>query len=154
LVRRAFSIAQYLDSFINGRGRRSEADAKVLDVKSAEWVMEFNIGDIMTLKAISLQDLTKTQTTLAEMTTDSMLDKARTRQGLLMITSYFCIATELRFKFSQDKLFKKLKEGQAWHLQSINIAKDLLPKDSALLEHLKESYSRNYLDVLSAVGFT
>lgn len=68
-----------------------------------------------------------------------------------MVISYFCIATELRFRFSHDKQIKKLKEGQAWHLQGIDIAKDLLPKDCALLDHLKESYRRNFLDILNSV---
>mmetsp|Transcript_3324 Transcript_3324/g.6891 ORF Transcript_3324/g.6891 Transcript_3324/m.6891 type:complete len:573 (-) Transcript_3324:20-1738(-) len=146
VFRRAFGMAQYLDSFISGKTSKGEVEAKFYPAKSADWIMHFNIGDMMSIKPISLNELCKTQTMLAELTTDAMLDKA-----LLMIISYFCIATELRFKFSQDKHLKKLKEGQAWHLQSIDIAKDLLPRDCALMDHLKESYKRNYLEILNAI---
>lgn len=138
-------------SFIDGGAPRAEADFKLISSKGFEWLQSFNIGDMMSLKPLSYDELTKTQTMLAEISTESMVDKASTRQSLLMIVSYFCIATELRFKFSQDKHVMKLKEGQAWHLQSLEIAKDLLPKDCALWGHLKESYKRNYLDIFEAV---
>jgi hypothetical protein len=151
VFKRALALAQHLDAFITGKVPRNEGEGRLYSLKSADWLGKFSIGDMMTVQSTSIGELTKMQSMLTELTADAMLDKVRTRQALLMIVSYFCIATELRFKFSQEKTLKVLKEGQAWHLQSIDIAKGLLPGESVLMRHLKESYRTNYLDMLSAV---
>jgi hypothetical protein len=151
VFKRAIALAQYLDAFITGKTRRNEGEGRLYSLKSADWLMKFSVGTMMTLQSTSISELTMSQSILTELTVDAMVDKARTRQALLLIVSYFSIATELRFKFSKEKTIKVLKEGQAWHLKSIDIAKGLLPGESVLVRHLKESYRANYLDMLSAV---
>ena len=59
------------------------------------------------------------------------------RRFTLVITSYFCLGTELRF-LKQAKLpgFENSVESQAWHGRAVEMAMLFLPGDSPLLKHV------------------
>lgn len=64
----------------------------------------------------------------------------------MLIVSYFCIATEIRFIIADGNSTFKVKEGELWHRKAIDIAKQCLPSDCPLINHLEQSFSRNYSD--------
>jgi hypothetical protein len=62
----------------------------------------------------------------------------------MLIVSYFCIATEIRFIIADGNSTFKVKEGELWHRKAIDIAKQCLPSDCPLISHLEQSFTRNY----------
>lgn len=64
----------------------------------------------------------------------------------MLIVSYFCIATEIRFLIADGNTTFKVKEGELWHRKAIDIAKQCLPSDCPLITHLEQSFNRNYSD--------
>jgi len=82
-----------------GPGRfklQSRSLTGVCNVKE-QWIQTFNIGDIMQMSAMSIDELRSEvsdfrEFTLAETSKDSLLQKV-----LQVIVSYFCVGTELRF---------------------------------------------------------
>ena len=57
-----------------------------------EWISNINIGNIMQIKPFSMKDLMESQRNEQELSRESFLEKLT-----LLIVSYFCISTEMRF---------------------------------------------------------
>ncbi len=114
----------------------------MLGVKQAdEWIFNFNIGNIMHLTPLEFDDLNRSNVNVVlELSKDQMLDKM-----LLLIASYFCTGTELRFLSCKDaKTFEK-KDGEMWHAKAMHIASTFLPPDCPLTNHVISSYIKHYL---------
>lgn len=62
-----------------------------------------------------------------------------------IITSYFCMGTELRF-LRQLKVqgFKESVEAQFWHGRALEMAISLFPGDSPLVKHIIQSYKKHH----------
>ena len=60
--------------------------------KDQDWVLNLNIGNVMHLMPLSLNDLTLHVDCSHELSRDAMLEKI-----ILLTISYFCVGTELRF---------------------------------------------------------
>jgi hypothetical protein len=65
---------------------------------------------------------------------DPMLEKL-----VLLVVSMFSIATELRLQTSPGN-----PESQRWHALSVLCGASYLPQECPLVDHLIESYFKNY----------
>ena len=99
-----------------------------------------NISNIMRLKRLTFSDLYKVSDLDTILLRDSMLQRVT-----MIITSYFCLGTELRF-LKQMKLqgFKDSLEAQSWHGRSLEMALCFLPGDSPLVKHIIQSYNKHH----------
>lgn len=71
----------------------------LLGVKRLEdWVLNLNIGNVMHLSPLTLQEMNLHLDNSHELTRDALLEKV-----ILLAISYFCIGTELRFLSSNKK---------------------------------------------------
>lgn len=64
---------------------------------------------------------------------------------MLVITSYFCMGTELRF-LRQLNLqgFKDSVEAQFWHGRALEMSLAFLPGDSPFVKHIIHSYQKHH----------
>ena len=56
----------------------------------------------------------------------------------LLIVSYFCMGTEIRFlKEQQIEGYMKSKEDSLWHGRALEMAVSFLPSDCSLTKHIE-----------------
>ena len=112
----------------------------VLGVQNQDhWIYHFSVGDIINMKPLTHYSLKKPHGILAEITNDSIFEKI-----CLLITSYFCIGIEIKFLSEQKESPNQLKESKNWVLKAYELAKTLLPKETPIVTHIKESLQRNF----------
>lgn len=71
----------------------------ILGVKEQDdWIFNLNIGNVMHLLPMSLEELNLHIDNSHELSRDAMLEKI-----ILLSVSYFCVGTELRFLSSNGK---------------------------------------------------
>lgn len=68
-----------------------------------------------------------------------MLDKA-----ILVALSFFSLAAEIRFLKKTKEI---VEDDQAYHLRAIQICKNFLPEDCPLVQHILNSFKRNYSEI-------
>ncbi len=97
-----------------------------------DWIFNLNIGNVMHLSPMNLDELhTKLEIT-HELNRDAMLEKI-----VLITVSYFCLGTELRFMANKQKPSDEaFEESDLWHSKALRIASRFLPDDCPLLEHI------------------
>jgi len=86
----------------------------LLGVKRLEdWVLNLNIGNVMHLSPLTLQEMNLHLDNSHELTRDAILEKV-----ILLSISYFCIGTELRFlstsKQKEQKTSYSKDESEKW----------------------------------------
>lgn len=66
---------------------------------------------------------------------------------VLISVAYFCIATEMRFIIQKQKQQKSLqkKDSEMFHAKALHISSLFLPKECPLVQHITQSYNKNYL---------
>ena len=67
---------------------------------------------------------------------------------VLITSSYFCIATEIRFILQKEILNAKnitKKDSEAFHAKALHIALLFLPEDCPLSQYISQTYCKNYL---------
>lgn len=101
-----------------------------------DWVYSINISDIMLIQPLTVFELKSDLEPFAELTRDFLLDKV-----CLLLVSYYCLATELRLLYGRERLL----QAHDYHSKALQIAKDLLPVECPLTEHLRASYHRHFL---------
>lgn len=99
-----------------------------------------NISNIMRLKKLDFKDVYNTIDLDLYLIRESVLERF-----MLVITSYFCMGTELRF-LRQLKVqgFKDSVEAQFWHGRALEMAISLFPGDSPLVKHIIQSYQKHH----------
>lgn len=99
-----------------------------------------NISNIMRLKKLDFKDVYSTYDLDLYLLRESVLERF-----MLVITSYFCMGTELRF-LRQLKVqgFKDSVEAQFWHGRALEMAISLFPGDSPLVKHIIQSYQKHH----------
>lgn len=136
----------------------------ILGVKHKEdWIFNLNIGNVMHLAPMSLDDLNIHVDSSHELSRDAMLEKI-----ILLSVSYFCVGTELRFlsapppkdkksteeskKAEEDKKEDKKnpevppgkkyekKDSEMWHGKALELSSTLLPSECPLVGHVIMSY--------------
>ena len=119
----------------------------VLGLRHAEdWIFNLNIGNVMHLSLMGVEELNAKLETTHELCKDSMLEKI-----VLICTSYFCIGTEMRFLMNKSSAtnssttsFSK-KDSEAYHAKAMHISSLFLPPECPLVVHITNSYLKNYL---------
>lgn len=99
-----------------------------------------NITNIMKLKRLDFRDLYGVRSTELILTRENILERV-----MLLITSYFCMGTELRFlKQIGIEGFENTIDAEYWHGKALEISVKFLPGDSPLTKHIVSSYSKHH----------
>ena len=126
----------------------------MLGVKRYEvWILNLNIGNVMHLSPLGLQEMNLQLDNSHELTRDAILEKI-----VLLSISYFCVGTELRF-LSQNKKNKSegksnaelkleskniMKESEKWQAKAVETACTFLPSECPLVGHVISSYQKHH----------
>lgn len=131
-----------------------------------DWIFNLNIGNVMHLSLMGTDELAPINMengNVANVSCDEPLtgkDKVETSHELckdamlekivLISVAYFCIATEMRFLMqkrrgsSQQSSVSK-KDSEMYHAKALHISSLFLPGDCPLVQHISQSYNKNYL---------
>ena len=117
----------------------------ILGVKEQDdWIFNLNIGNVMHLLPMTLEELNLHIDNSHELSRDAMLEKI-----ILLSVSYFCVGTELRF-LSSDKSGEGKKDvdghvyckqdSEQWHAKALESSCTFLPSECPLVSHIIMSY--------------
>ena len=70
-------------------------------LNNSDWIFNLNIGNIMQLSPLPLQELLSQMDKELELTREAILDKVS-----LLAVSYFCVSTEKRFLYQEKGVLK------------------------------------------------
>jgi flagellar motor switch protein FliG len=73
------------------------------------------------------------------MSRESFLEKLT-----LLIVSYFCISTEMRFMVQSQNMASSLIEQEYYHVRALDISVAFLPNECPLLNHIILSYQKHH----------
>jgi len=146
VISKAMPAIEYVFNKASGKTDKKPGKPLKIDMRSVlgvqhynDWIHSYNIGDLMTIEPITLQEIKISNGIIGELSKDSIFENV-----CLIVVTYFCIATEIRFICSAEHSELKVVESQVWHFRALDIAKALLPKESPLLSHIKQSYNKHY----------
>lgn len=125
-----------------------------------DWIFNLNIGNVMHLNLMGSDEMNNKLDPTHEFNKDAMLEKI-----VLISVAYFCIGTEMRFlaKQAAEKEYGKLKQpkepfsssmykqkeayrnSEMWHAKAVHLSNSFLPKNCPLLQHIRQSYVKNYV---------
>mmetsp|Transcript_3575 Transcript_3575/g.7680 ORF Transcript_3575/g.7680 Transcript_3575/m.7680 type:complete len:422 (+) Transcript_3575:730-1995(+) len=146
-IEKAYEILTYLDDFMHQRPNLRPPDMSYRSAlgiqKFNDWIFNYTIGTVMTVQLLSPLEAKTPATWESVLSKDALIHASS-----ILIVSHFCLATEMRFIYSAAGDIGKVKESEAWHRRSIELASSLLPLECPLVEHLKVSYNRNYAVLL------
>ena len=113
-------------------------------LNQTEWIYSLNIGNIMQIAPISLQEIHMDHRNEYELSRESFLEKLS-----LLCVAYFCVSTEMRFIIQQRELVSPLKEtrekeSEYWHAKALELACSFLPSECPLLNHILISYQKHH----------
>ena len=99
-----------------------------------------NITNIMKLKRLDFRDVYSIRSPDLMITRENLIERI-----MILITSYFCMGTELRF-LKQLKLegFENTCDAEYWHGKALEISVKFLPGDCPLVKHIVASYKKNH----------
>jgi len=94
-----FNSIDEIDALINQSNSKLQVGLRnILGVQhSNDWIFSLNIGNVMHLSPMNLDELHSKLEITHELNRDAMLEKV-----ILISVSYFCYATELRFMSSKN----------------------------------------------------
>ena len=115
----------------------------VLGVRHTDdWIFNLNIGNVMHLSTMNMDELYSRQETTHELNRDAMLEKV-----VLLTVAYFCVGTEIRFMSSRGEPGFERKDAEGWHAKSLRVSCTFLPSDCPLVRHITGSYSKHHLKI-------
>jgi hypothetical protein len=99
-----------------------------------------NITNIMKLKRLDFRDLYGIRSIDLILTRECILERI-----MLLITSYFCMGTELRFlkQMGVDGFLESI-DAEYWHGKALEISVKFLPGDAPLTKHIVSSYAKHH----------
>jgi hypothetical protein len=107
-----------------------------------DWIFNLNIGNVMHLLPMSLEELNLHIDNSHELSRDAMLEKI-----ILLSVSYFCVGTELRFlsspsssKGKSEPLQYTKADSEMWHATALENSGTFLPSECPLVSHVIMSY--------------
>lgn len=127
----------------------------LLGVKRYEdWILNLNIGNVMHLSPLTLQEMYLQLDNSHELTRDALLEKV-----VLLSISYFCVGTELRFLSQNQKTEgvtvksgnEKYSESEKWQAKAVESACTFLPSDCPLVGHVISSYQKHHSIVSESI---
>ena len=99
-----------------------------------------NITNIMKLKRMDFRDVYGVRCPDLILTRENLMERI-----MLLITSYFCMGTELRFlKQMQVEGFEDSIDSEFWHGKALELAIQFLPGDAPLVKHIVSSYQKHH----------
>jgi len=116
-----------------------------------EWLYLLNIGNIMQITPLTVQDLYASSSLEVELSRDSILEKVS-----FLAVSYFCVSTEIRFivQLKEDPnvdAVAKRKESEFWHGKALEVSCTFLPSESPLVSHILTSYQKHHSPAAQAI---
>lgn len=143
-----FPVIEYILNKIRNKKTRTSKTPKldmrtVLGVQKHDfWIYSYNIGDMMIIHPLSLNDLKNPLGLQAELTNDFLLEKI-----VMIVIAHFCVATEIRFLTNPTKI--QQHEAKILHKKALEIAQNFLPSTCPLYLHIISSYTKHYADKTS-----
>ena len=112
-------------------------------LNQSEWVYSLNIGNIMQISPLTLQDFMSNTAIQLELSREFILEKL-----CFLSVSYFCMGTEYRFLHQlkekiQEQSFER-KDSEYWHGKAVEVAISFLPSESPLVSHILMSYEKHH----------
>lgn len=99
-----------------------------------------NITNIMKLKRLDFRDVYGNRAPDLILTRENLVERL-----ILLVASYFCIGTELRFlKQMNTEGFKDTQDAEFWHGKAVELAVNFLPSNAPLVKHIVNSYSKHH----------
>jgi hypothetical protein len=112
----------------------------LLGIKSKDdWIYNINIGNVMHLAPLSLEDLAMSPQIAHELCRDALYEKV-----ILLTIAYFSLATESRFLFTENNVEANLAESRYWHKAAVEIVCTFLPTECPLVGHIVSSYEKHH----------
>lgn len=146
------------------KGIRLQDNVKtILGVKDQDdWIFNLNIGNVMHLLPMSLEELNLHVDNSHELSRDAMLEKI-----ILLSVSYFCVGTELRFLSKQTNKAQKqvmddpdespeskkylLEDSEMWHAMALETCGTFLPSECPLVSHMIISFQKHHSPSMTAI---
>lgn len=115
-----------------------------------ESIMGLNIGNIMQISPLCLQDLHAKYDKEIEISRELLMEKIA-----LLSVAYFCLSTEKRFLAQEAgrRGQKFTQESEFWHAKSLEIACCFLPGDCPLVGHIYMSYQKHHSLIQQMIVF-
>jgi hypothetical protein len=131
-----------------------------------DWIFNLNIGNVMHLATMSVEELETKLDTTHELNRDAMLEKI-----VLLTVACFCVATELRFiamkeehendpslpaiappllestmpaKKLNSRIKFKRKCSELWHTKSVRTGCTFLAPECPLVNHILNNYRKHH----------
>ena len=99
-----------------------------------------NITNIMKLKRLDFRDIYGWRSPDLNLTRENLVERL-----ILLVSSYFCIGTELRFlKQMNTEGFQDSKDSEYWHGKAVELAVNFLPSNAPLVKHIVTSYQKHH----------
>lgn len=114
-------------------------------LNQSDWIWSLNIGNIMQISPLTMQDIYTTSSIEYELSRELVLEKI-----CFLAVSYFWVSTELRFivQMKQDDEVAdpvmKRKESEFFHGKALDIAAGFLPSECPLVNHILMSYQKHH----------
>ena len=103
-----------------------------------DWITNINIGNVMHLLPLSLEDLMVSPQIGHEICKDALYEK------MIMTTiAYFSIATECRFLSNLENKEFYQGESKYWHKAAVELVCTFLPNTCPLVSHIVSSYEKH-----------
>lgn len=135
----------------------------ILGVKDQDdWIFNLNIGNVMHLLPMSLEELNLHLDNSHELSRDAMLEKI-----ILLSVSYFCVGTELRFLSKQTGKAGKqivedpddgpenrkylLEDSEMWHAMALETCGTFLPSECPLVSHMIISFQKHHSPSMASI---
>ena len=116
----------------------------ILGIKHIDdWIYNLNIGNVMHLAAMSIDELQPSSETTHELNRDAMLEKI-----ILISAAYFCVGTELRFLSDPNEFDSTIytkRDSELWHARAVYVSNLFLPSDCPLTQHVNSSFEKHHL---------
>ena len=98
-----------------------------------DWIFNLNIGNVMHMNCLKTDELNLKVEKSHELSKDAMLEKV-----VLIVTAYFCIATEIKFIIKENEASAQSceltrKDSEAFHAKALYIALLFLPSEFPLV---------------------
>eukprot|EP00826_Nyctotherus_ovalis_P002284 TRINITY_DN10443_c0_g5_i1.p1 TRINITY_DN10443_c0_g5~~TRINITY_DN10443_c0_g5_i1.p1 ORF type:complete len:287 (+),score=64.98 TRINITY_DN10443_c0_g5_i1:641-1501(+) len=109
----------------------------LLGLKSKnDWIFSVNIGNVMHLSLLKLEDLALSPQLAHEICRDALYEKV-----IMTAIAYFSLATEYRLlNDSNGNLYQS--ESKYWHKAAVELACTFIPSECPLVAHIVSSYDK------------
>lgn len=149
-------------SSVSGGGSKKQKVADMRHVlgflNQSEWIISLNIGNIMQISPVQLEDMIALRRNEQELDRFAFLETVS-----FLCVGYFCVSTEIRFiiqlkeeisSFANFDIAKKTQESELWHTKSLEVACSFLTSDCPLLNHILLSYQKHHAPSQTAIPET